>query len=361
MDIHEADERYEAWLRARLPLLDDDLHAKRVEMAQGAFAFLRATFYRWAQVWPLECAELVDAPRVLGVGDLHVANFGTWRDAEGRLAWGVNDFDEASPMPYASDLVRLAASAAVAAREDEIDCDADDACDAVLAGYARGIGRGRGRPFVLAERRGWLGRLAVRRLEDPDAFWAKFEAPKAKPCPAPTSVRRLLNASFVGRGDDGPIVHRASGLGSKGRRRFALVRSWNGGAAAREAKELTVSAWSWEKPTRAPSRIWSDLIERRAARAHDPFFRVAAGWSVRRLSPDCVRVELADLKGRGDELRLLRAMGEETANVHLGTPGAARQIEADLAARPRKWLRRAGAAMAEATVSDWNDWRRGRR
>jgi len=31
---------------------------------------------------------------VLAVGDLHVENFGTWRDAEGRLIWGVNDFDE---------------------------------------------------------------------------------------------------------------------------------------------------------------------------------------------------------------------------------------------------------------------------
>ena len=31
----------------------------------------------------------------LSVGDLHVENFGTWRDSEGRLIWGINDFDEA--------------------------------------------------------------------------------------------------------------------------------------------------------------------------------------------------------------------------------------------------------------------------
>jgi len=36
---------------------------------------------------------------VLAVGDLHVENFGTWRDAEGRLIWGVNDFDEAWRLP----------------------------------------------------------------------------------------------------------------------------------------------------------------------------------------------------------------------------------------------------------------------
>ena len=30
----------------------------------------------------------MDAPQVLSVGDLHLENFGTWRDADGRLVWG---------------------------------------------------------------------------------------------------------------------------------------------------------------------------------------------------------------------------------------------------------------------------------
>src|SRR5262249_40563555 len=37
-----------------------------------------------------------------------------WRDAQGHLVWGVNDFDEAAHMPYAFNLVRLAASASLA-------------------------------------------------------------------------------------------------------------------------------------------------------------------------------------------------------------------------------------------------------
>ena len=48
---------------------------------------------------------------LLCVGDLHVENFGVWRDAEGRLVWGVNDFDEACEAAFAGDLVRLLASA----------------------------------------------------------------------------------------------------------------------------------------------------------------------------------------------------------------------------------------------------------
>ena len=51
---------------------------------------------------------------MLAVGDIHLENFGTWRDADGRLVWGVNDFDEAAEMPYALDLIRLATSALVA-------------------------------------------------------------------------------------------------------------------------------------------------------------------------------------------------------------------------------------------------------
>jgi uncharacterized protein (DUF2252 family) len=50
------------------------------------------------QAWPEVCPDLAKAPKVLAVGDLHVENFGTWRDVEGRLVWGINDFDEAAAL-----------------------------------------------------------------------------------------------------------------------------------------------------------------------------------------------------------------------------------------------------------------------
>jgi uncharacterized protein (DUF2252 family) len=77
-------------------------------MAEAVFPFLRATFYRWAQLWPEICRELSRGPQVLVVGDLHVENFGTWRDAQWRLVWGVNDFDEAATAAYAADPVLAA-------------------------------------------------------------------------------------------------------------------------------------------------------------------------------------------------------------------------------------------------------------
>lgn len=110
---------YEDWLRDRLrgALVEKDLDRKHEKMKGSAFAFLRATYWRWAETILDLCPELVGAPAVLAVGDTHLENFGTWRDEEGRLIWGANDFDDAAPMPYVLDLVRLAASALLARTE----------------------------------------------------------------------------------------------------------------------------------------------------------------------------------------------------------------------------------------------------
>ena len=83
-------------------------------MRDSAFAFLRATYWRWAETILEVCPDLANAPAVLAVGDTHLENFGTWHDGEGRLVWGVNDYDEAAEMPYILDLVRLATSATLA-------------------------------------------------------------------------------------------------------------------------------------------------------------------------------------------------------------------------------------------------------
>jgi uncharacterized protein (DUF2252 family) len=106
---------YEDWLRARCKrigckMVKRDLILKYDKMKENAFVFLRATFFRWAKRIEAVCPELAEAPQVLSVGDTHVENFGTWRDDEGRLVWGVNDFDEAAVIPYPFDLVRLATS-----------------------------------------------------------------------------------------------------------------------------------------------------------------------------------------------------------------------------------------------------------
>jgi len=77
---------------------------------------------------------------------------------------------------------------------------------------------------------------------------------------------------------------------------------------------------------------------------------------MRRLAPDCTRIELADLPDQRDEVRLVRSMGFETANVHLGT-GDARALLRDVKRRRRPWLRHAGLVMVDQVDRDWSAFR----
>ena len=353
MDIIKATNAYEAWLRQRIPLLDADLRLKHQRMAQSPFPFLRATFYRWVQLWPQVCPELATAPTVLGVGDLHVENFGTWRDSEGRLIWGVNDFDEVALIPYANDLVRLAVSAMIALRENDLSCDPTDACDAILAGYREGIGKG-GAPFVLAEQHRLLRDLALSDLRDPTVFWQKFNELPTVRAGLPATIKTALKQALPEVGLPFRVVHRRAGLGSLGRSRFTALAEWRGGWVAREAKELVVSACHWE--SKGPAEILYQRAIGQAVRVLDPFVGMNGHWLIRRLAPDCSRIELESLPKTREELKLLHAMGWETANIHLGTKAAVGNVLKDLKRRPGKWLRRAADAMAKATLEDWKVW-----
>lgn len=54
MNVVVATAEYDRWLAQRLRVIvKRDLRRKHREMSEDPFSFLRATFYRWAQVWPL--------------------------------------------------------------------------------------------------------------------------------------------------------------------------------------------------------------------------------------------------------------------------------------------------------------------
>src|ERR1051325_3028014 len=120
MKILKATRKYEKWLREELNIFEAALSLKAQLLAKDPFIFLRGTFYRWIQLFPEICEKPAKAPVVLSVGDLHASNFGTWRDAKGDLIWGVNDFDEATPLPYTQDLIRLATSVELAAATERL-------------------------------------------------------------------------------------------------------------------------------------------------------------------------------------------------------------------------------------------------
>jgi hypothetical protein len=93
-----------------------------------------------------------------------------------------------------------------------------------------------------------------------------------------------------------------------------------------------------------------------AVRCRDPYVRFRKRWLARRLAPDCSRIELAALPKKRDELRLLRAMGFETANVHLGSI-APKPLKQDLKRRGSGWLLRAARAMEKAVRADHDAYR----
>ena len=356
MDICEATTEYENWLAKQIALIPEDLARKHSAMAKDLFSFLRATFYRWMHLWPEVCRSCDDAPQVLGVGDLHIENFGTWRDIEGRLVWGVNDFDESCDLPYTLDLVRLATSSHLAISEDRLKITPKDACGSIMEGYEKCLASG-GRPFVLSEHHSWLRETVSGALRDPEKFWAKLDSLPTLKTPVPSSARNALEKLLPESGLDYRVVHRVAGLGSLGRERYLAIADYRGGEVAREAKALAPSAVVWASQTKKSGRLRYQEILDASVRSPDPFVRLKGRWIVRRLAPDCSRVELASMPKGRDESRLLYAMGFEIANIHLGSAKAAKSISTDLRKRPGNWLHQAAAKMVESTVKDWRQWR----
>ena len=355
MDIVASTKNYEHWLSQFLVPVAPDLHHKHEEMGDDSFTFLRATFYRWAQNWQQLPSAIRRAPEVLAVGDAHVENFGTWRDGEGRLVWGVNDFDEAATIPYTSDLARLATSALLARLEGQLTLSPQRICPAILLGYEDALRRG-GRAIVLDSGPRWLRNLVQSEIRnDEEAFWQKLLALPAWRGVIPRRARTLLDVV------EPParrlrFIHRVSGVGSLGRPRFAALYVSTGGFVAREVKARAPSAWQWaHDDSRAPDRETLPQIWRRAIRSQDPYLRAGKRWILRRLAPDCSRIDLDAIPMRRRESDVLTAMGWELANIHLGSI-TARRLREHLDTLGANWLPDAATRMADATQRDFAEW-----
>lgn len=355
MDIRDATKTFEQWLSGQVRLVRGDLRHKHVAMRADPFSFLRATYYLWAQHFAELDDATVRATKVLAVGDLHLENFGTWRDGLGRLAWGVNDFDEAFPLPYTNDLVRLAASALVAIDLEHLRTTAKAACRAILDGYRQGI-ESKGRPFIIGEEHRWFKPILQNPGRDPGVFWDKLRSFPRERESLPPEARSAIESALPDRDIPYELRHRVAGLGNLGKPRFTAIAQWQGGPVAREAKALTLSAAGWARSKMDGPFYLKILAD--AIRSPDPFLYVRGSWIVRRLGPDCRRVELASLKRAEDEEWLLHAMGFETANVHLGNRSARQSIARHLADYSNKKLRKAAVGMMDSLAKEFRCWQK---
>ncbi len=113
-------------------------------LRHGRMARSPWNFYRGAAA--VMAADLGGRPHsgleVQLCGDAHVLNFGLWATPERNLAFDLRDFDETLPGPFEWDVLRLAASLVVAAREDGIrPGTADRAVTAAVSAYVARMAR----------------------------------------------------------------------------------------------------------------------------------------------------------------------------------------------------------------------------
>lgn len=351
MSLKKDNAEYESWLGKRCLVVKEDLEYKHEKMKLDAFTFLRATFFRWARRIESICPGLKGAPPVLSVGDTHTENFGTWRDAEGRLVWGINDLDEAAVIPYPFDLVRLAASAGLA---PDLEISRRKAAEAILEGYREGLARPR--PTLLDEQETWMRPLVACTDKERRKFWKEVEDyPTANP-PPPAKVANGFERDLPDHASIVRFATRRKGSGGLGRPRYVAVAAWRGGRVVREAKALVPSAWDWAHGQTASKSHLIDLATGEF-RSPDPFLKVENDFIFRRIAADSQKVELG--KSAGAELRadLLEAMGFDLGAIHAADKRRAASIRKDLEGRASRWIHEAAAAAAASVEADHRKWK----
>ena len=358
-DIRAGNRSYERWRARRIPIVAADLARKHEQLASSAFVLLRGTYYRFLQQFHQLLPELAGAAPAIVVGDLHVENYGTWRDHDGRLAWGINDLDEVDLLPHTVDLVRLATSALLAIAENHLAVSRAAACEAIHDGWRDRIARRTPETFVLGERHGHLYKLASEAFADPAKFERTLRALPMWEEGLPRPAVRLLSEVVPWEGFTPDMRKRVAGVGSLGSRRVVVMGQLAGGLIVREAKQIPgpASLWLWSK-SKAPTGLAAVVSDARGV-SGDPWRRQSAKWVLRRLAPDATRLELAALRRKHDEAAFLASMGAEAANVHLvkHRDGAtAKALLKDDRARPTGWLLDAARTMAELTERDHAEW-----
>ena len=368
-DIVQSTAEFESWLRTQISLRDDHLRAKHEKMAEQLFEFFRATFYRWCERWNDACTEWARAEQVVAIGDLHIANFGSWRDGRGRLIWGINDYDETATLSFAIDLVRLAASAEIAS-EIIPDCELtlSEICEAIRDGYLAGL-EGGGEPFVLERRHAWLLRMVRTFLKEPKFFWKAWLTDKTQPVAEEKLPRQLATLLREALPSGAKVEFRemkpgvTKGLGSLGHDRFFSYTEHQGGPIAAEGKSVALSAAVWANG-QGKGELQIEKLLRPEARPFSPGTMIRNGWLIRPLMSDCGRIDLSLLNVAEDPTgvnldqdRLLTAMGFEIASLHLLSAPPDR-LEKAISEFRVPTFRKTTETMIDLLRTDYKAWRK---
>lgn len=347
---------YETWLKSQCDIVAFDLDYKHRRMRKNAFLFLRATFFRWAKQIGAKCPGLANAPLVDAIGDLHTENFGTWRDEDSRLVWGINDFDDADAIPYAYDLVRLATSAVLAAEHTKNEkVHPKQTADAILNGYRRGLETPG--PTLPHQTAPWI--LPLVRFNTKH-FYSDLLDPKACPLKKPPAAVAEALVDSLPKTSSAPHFRARLkvGGGGLGRPRYIAIAEWQGGFVVREAKAWVPSAWSYAHGMKSTPSIFLS----RAKGVNRSFDRrldidPKSRFIIRRIAADSHKLNLGDNPGSRLSQKVLGRMGFETAAIHATNAPATEAVERDLIGRPTDWLVDAVETMRAAVKEDFHAWK----
>lgn len=213
--------------------VEDLVPLRYARMSVSPFTFLRGS----AQVMAYDLASGASTDlEVRLCGDAHLSNFGAFASPERRLMFDLNDFDEASPGPFDWDVKRLAASVAVAGRDNG--SDASETRRAVVG--AVNAYRDRMRRFAeMTHLEVWYARIEMRHLLDSmRPSQRKVEERLLAKAHAKDHLRALnkLTAIVDGRRlivDDPPMVmHSELGLADQTNRVVGMVGDYRASLSA---------------------------------------------------------------------------------------------------------------------------------
>ena len=289
--------------------------------------------------------DLAEAPQVLAVGDAHLENFGTWRDAEGRLVWGINDFDDAAVMPYVFDLVRLCTSAKLSPDLK----DTDKAAAAILTGYAWGLEHPRA--IILDQHASWLRPFVTPSPDKREEFKKEIMVDPA--CQPPDHVKVGFKESLPDGAEIEGYASRTKGGGSLGRPRYVTIAKWQGGIVVREAKALVPSGWDWAHQNEGPRQFLK--LARGKYRSPDPFLHLHKNFIFRRIAADSRKLDFGGEIPERLQAIFLEAMGRDIGSIHATSKKAAEIIQ-HLKTLSSSWLQEAAKKAKGFVQKDFAAW-----
>lgn len=315
------------------------LRLKVARMAASAFAFFRGTFHLFARdvldkSWEWSPLMSGSGAEMDLVGDIHSENYGTYKAADGKVRYDINDFDETTRGRFDFDVCRLATSLFLAARErGDRWREAALVPQAGLAVYAEQLPRflKKGATYDVGEltpsgcppvdelvrseaaekRSEFVHRMTV--PEDGRRRIARslnyFNLPEAEQAQAlrllEDYVRRMPEPSAPDYYKADDVCGRVAGIGSMGRFRYAVLVNGKGKKEARnvllEFKESRPSAFDLyrqrETDQEAPARRAEQVIavqraSQGASSAHLGFaVDGAMSFQVREIGPHDARID----------------------------------------------------------------------